>query len=484
MNKQKFIELLRKPAEINKEDISGLESTLKQYPYFQSAHLLLAKGSRLIKDPNTKKRISSAAVYCTDRNLLKKYISGDMIYLDSVNKPPINVEEELPAKEVKNFRKPNKPERKAEADQPGEQSIIPEDKVAAAPVKDSNFNPDSILDEIKSGLEAYKENKKHFEEYLQSDETEETASNEDVTDESVYEKEVDSGNEENTATTDENGREVETDDEEVALGEEIIHTEANMPVEDEMEFDISGIIAEIKKDEELSQREKDQSGTTPEDNSDLTDEVPSESEDNTPETDQAKPEKPVATPTESEKEPAKTQKSAKVVIAGSNRSRKKSKKAGKEDLPKPEEKQVENKLETEKTEEKSHPASSADQEEDPAVGRDTEHDSNEDENLSPGALRKAKMKRLKLQKDIIDDFIDTTAQMSTPPRPKPQENPEREDLSADSQKVEEEIVSENMAIIYKNQGKTQKAIGIYNKLILKFPEKEAYFAARIKELNK
>ncbi|MGB3466639.1 MAG: tetratricopeptide repeat protein, partial [Cyclobacteriaceae bacterium] len=119
----------------------------------------------------------------------------------------------------------------------------------------------------------------------------------------------------------------------------------------------------------------------------------------------------------------------------------------------------------------------------PIVSRDVS-EGGDDENLSPGALRKAKMKRLKLQKDIIDDFIDTTPQMPTPKRPLPQEETSRKDLSAESLKVETEIVSENMAIIYKNQGKPQKAVDIYNKLILKFPEKEAYFAARIKELNK
>ena len=45
-------------------------------------------------------------------------------------------------------------------------------------------------------------------------------------------------------------------------------------------------------------------------------------------------------------------------------------------------------------------------------------------------------------------------------------------------------LSENLAIIYKNQGKTKKAIEIYEKLILKFPEKEAYFATRIEDLKK
>jgi len=44
-------------------------------------------------------------------------------------------------------------------------------------------------------------------------------------------------------------------------------------------------------------------------------------------------------------------------------------------------------------------------------------------------------------------------------------------------------VSENLAQILLSQGKKQKAIEIYKKLIWKFPQKKAYFAARIEELN-
>jgi tetratricopeptide (TPR) repeat protein len=46
------------------------------------------------------------------------------------------------------------------------------------------------------------------------------------------------------------------------------------------------------------------------------------------------------------------------------------------------------------------------------------------------------------------------------------------------------MMTETLAKIYQKQGKYDKALEIYNTLRLKFPEKNAYFAALIEKLEK
>ncbi|MFO8086432.1 MAG: hypothetical protein R6T91_01325 [Bacteroidales bacterium] len=56
-------------------------------------------------------------------------------------------------------------------------------------------------------------------------------------------------------------------------------------------------------------------------------------------------------------------------------------------------------------------------------------------------------------------------------------------IADDSLKQKDEFVSETLARIYERQNKTKKAIEIYEKLSLKFPEKKRYFANLIDELK-
>lgn len=58
------------------------------------------------------------------------------------------------------------------------------------------------------------------------------------------------------------------------------------------------------------------------------------------------------------------------------------------------------------------------------------------------------------------------------------------DLAEKSTKFDDDLVSENLAVILLKQGKKNRAIDIYKKLIWKLPQKKAYFAARIEEIKK
>ena len=82
--------------------------------------------------------------------------------------------------------------------------------------------------------------------------------------------------------------------------------------------------------------------------------------------------------------------------------------------------------------------------------------------------------------ELIDKFIADKPSITQSKAVKANQS----DLSKASSELKEDLVSENLAIIFANQGKAGKAIEIYKKLIWKFPQKKASFAARIEELKK
>ena len=93
---------------------------------------------------------------------------------------------------------------------------------------------------------------------------------------------------------------------------------------------------------------------------------------------------------------------------------------------------------------------------------------------------KPKKEEKKLTKsEIIDKFIAENPSIS---RPK-QEFFNPISAAQDSVVDQEKIVSETLAMIYARQGYFEKAISIYEKLILKNPEKSIYFAGQINELK-
>jgi len=97
---------------------------------------------------------------------------------------------------------------------------------------------------------------------------------------------------------------------------------------------------------------------------------------------------------------------------------------------------------------------------------------------------KAQKLEPKEQLELIDRFIATEHTLHKKPRPQDTVEEAQEDLSEGSTKIDENLVSENLALIMKKQGKIDKAIDIYKKLIWKFPQKKTYFASQIEALEK
>ncbi len=104
----------------------------------------------------------------------------------------------------------------------------------------------------------------------------------------------------------------------------------------------------------------------------------------------------------------------------------------------------------------------------------------EEEKKKAGKKQTEKQPKKKTTDEIIDNFIKKNPSIS---RPKtgffdPMES------AKESVVDKENIVSETLANIYMDQGHYEKALHIYEKLSLKYPEKSSYFAPLIEKAKK
>ncbi len=81
--------------------------------------------------------------------------------------------------------------------------------------------------------------------------------------------------------------------------------------------------------------------------------------------------------------------------------------------------------------------------------------------------------------DLIDSFLSQDPKII----PSAAKKHKHIDLSEQKEDSSDDILSETLAAIYIKQGHKSKAISIFEKLRLKYPEKNAYFARRINELK-
>jgi hypothetical protein len=100
----------------------------------------------------------------------------------------------------------------------------------------------------------------------------------------------------------------------------------------------------------------------------------------------------------------------------------------------------------------------------------------QDDYGSTSAIEPGKMS----ESDLIDIFIMTNPRIE--PR-KEKTNAPVEDVSVSSVEEKGGFVTETLASIYLSQGYYSKAIDIYRKLSLKFPEKSSYFASLIEKVH-
>jgi len=113
---------------------------------------------------------------------------------------------------------------------------------------------------------------------------------------------------------------------------------------------------------------------------------------------------------------------------------------------------------------------------------DVVYDANglEEDSLVIDRQKQEEQARKQLQSELIDKFIIAN------PRIEPQKDKSvivNEDISKPYIEETGGLVTETLAKIYVNQGYYSKAIDIYEKLSLKFPEKSSYFASQIEKVK-
>ena len=84
-----------------------------------------------------------------------------------------------------------------------------------------------------------------------------------------------------------------------------------------------------------------------------------------------------------------------------------------------------------------------------------------------------------MQQDIIDRFVKANPSITREAAPETDST----DLAAGSTALPNDVVTENFAEIMLKQGKVGKAVEMYQKLMLKYPEKKTYFAQKIDQLK-
>lgn len=462
MNKQKFVQYLRTPAKLDQQSLTELETLISEFPYFQNARTLLAKGSKQSKSKKSAQYIGTAAVYATDRALLKRYINDQLIFLNplevhesheadlerdltdtiktsrivSAHVKQTSAEEKAPPKK-KPITRP-KPEIDAAEEKPANESLNTE----ATPTAPSS-DLDHIIDELYRDMEELKVNRAKFQKIENQLAEEEAVDNavkkatDKVSKKDDPQDSSDKAPEEglNTIEADaqlEDAKEVpETNQEKVTGTPEATEDDIAQPSDEKTEpkplkkaseSRSARRVSQIEPEEPKAPKKKAPKKTTS--RKDTTKKAASEKKS----TDKQATKKSAAPKTGKTKTTTKKDTAKKTTGKKSSGKTTKSTKSTKEDSGKKED----------KSDRKNH------------------------------------------QDEIITNFIKVNPSISPGDSKAPRSE---EDLSGNSTELHPDIASEYLAEIYLEQGRTERAIQIYESLMVRIPEKSVYFADIIKKLN-
>lgn len=428
MNKTKFLELVKNPDTIEEKDLTKLDELISEHPYSQIFHILNVKGKKIHNKPDFEQSLNLAATYSYDRALLKSIVDGINFVPETISDgldTSVPVVEEKELDDVPDFS--------------WIQEGADEDDIF---IEDQDDHPSLGSDKEALGEDIFEEHHQTAESENQGPaETEETAKKElegsDTADEEVsdhLESEPDSKStveteaiSETTADQDfetDSSTETETTKPEITTEPE---SDSKEGVESQSEIESAPESESERETESKSESQSEPEGATISSDKDAEELATATSEDDASKDQSSEPTEPTTDPLQAE-----------IAAEGihaelmQNLSDLKEKRQNFEKKP-----------ETNGT-----------------------------------------AKSQQEQTEIIDNFIKNSPVLSVPNLSADSEGVSQDDLSKSSTKFTDDIASENLAKIYVKQGKRKDAEKIYKKLMVKFPQKKAYFADRIQKLKK
>lgn len=523
MNKVELITHLRNPEQLSPDQISELDQIVREYPYFLSARLLLAKASKEQKDPQTKKRIASAAIYSTDRILLKKYLNGNLFFL---SEPPKESKIPEPKKIAANQGSSTPASHKEESPKRTSDTAtvkgIKEDKrpslITKKPQPEIPDLPsgdlDAILEELRRDMENLKSSRAKFakvqREIADNDATTEATNNvtsEVPKSEQLTQKEPSSSpsEEENAAISEALKKATSKTSKTASSPSEDSIAEPSSPpnTSDEENEAISRALEKATLKAEKSATETKQEAITPEPSSqeESADIAKSKQESSSQkkivkEVTSSQPESPSEEIQKDENQGKGFDRAERVVkeprfsrfSTRSYLSTDSSPQESTEDDPKSTSKSSKTAKETKKT-----PAKSVEKPPKTPQSKKSTPPSSQKKTINPAKQTSKSSKTTKKeeptdddtsgrkssQQDLINNFIEKA------PSIKYQRKDElsTEDLATKSGEWDANLSSEYLAEIYLHQGNKKRAIEIYHALSLKYPEKKSYFADLISKIG-
>ncbi len=166
MNKQQILKILQNKRGLEKGDISEIQDLENKYPYSQMVHVISAIGSRKFKHSEANTKLTTAAVYATDRSLLKKIILSQKIGAQSTQ--ATSTENGTKSKKTEPASKPTKPTQPTQPTRSpiaGSERIAVEKEVSGYPDHPgllSEKDAEALRKDVMKNLEDLLEIKKNF----------------------------------------------------------------------------------------------------------------------------------------------------------------------------------------------------------------------------------------------------------------------------------------------------------------------------------